>query len=112
MTSTDASREDYRPKPFPTFDEMAQREAIRLEEISGGSTLPLTYVVARGLSAVTYALLALRETADSSSTDLTNVLADLSEHVSDAGPDLTSLTENVADVAETLAAAIATPGSR
>jgi hypothetical protein len=113
MTSTTASREDYpSPKPFPSFDELAQCEVIRLEEITGGSTLPLTYVMARGLSALTYAVLALRETADSNSTDLNNVLSELAGHVSDAGPELASLAENTADIGETLASACAQPAPR
>ena len=77
MTST------YKPEPALTCERLAEIELRKLEDVNPGTTLPAAYVIARGLAAVTYAVLALRDTCQDQATDMSNALSSLADAATD-----------------------------
>jgi hypothetical protein len=82
----------YRPEHSLTYDVLAERELRKLEDVGSATTLPPAYVAARGFAALTYAVLALHETTDSTSTDIANAISDVSENVTNASWNLRVMT--------------------
>ena len=74
MTST-PDELTWTPRPLGYHD-LAERALRALEDTEADTPAPVA--IAHGFTAVTYAVLALNDTAQGHSIDLTNVLADIS----------------------------------
>jgi hypothetical protein len=94
VTAPNGDRDIHRPETL-TFDVLAQR-ALRELEGTDAKTPPAA-AIAHGLTAVAYAVLALRETTDSIGIDLGNVLSEASEHIADAATHTGRAADTIAD---------------
>ena len=104
MTS---AHEDTAAWPLKTggYHDLAERELRKLEDI-GPRDEPTAYVIARGFAAVTYAVLALRDTCQDQGTDIGNTLsrlADAAADTSDYARRITWAAEETADYTGRLA---------
>jgi hypothetical protein len=80
-----ANHEGTAPWPLKIdgYHDLAERELRKLEDADPHTTLPAAYVIARGFTAVTYAVLALRETYWDQAADLSNTLSRLADSAAD-----------------------------
>jgi hypothetical protein len=75
----------------------AGRELRALEDVDGGT--PSAVVIAHGLSAITYALLAIRETCDNGSELIGSTLADVNDNVAETASYICDVANAIDDAA-------------
>lgn len=95
----------YRPPKIDGYNDLAELELRKLEDVKPGTALPVTYVIARGFAAVTYAVLALRDTCQDQGTDVSNTLSSLAGAAGDYAGRITWAAEETADYTGRLAGA-------
>jgi len=79
-----------------TWQDLAERELRNIEDVTLSTAPAATVVIARGLSAVTYAVLALCDTCQDQAADLGNVLSDLADSTADAAGAAARIAETAA----------------
>jgi hypothetical protein len=100
LTGTRENTAAWPPK-IDGYNELAEHELRKLEDVDPGTTLPAAYVIARGFTAVTYAVLAVREACEGQGTDVSNTLFD----IAGAGGDVAAIAVSVAGIADAVTAA-------